>query len=367
VDRPLLSGSLSVSRGLGSGLRAVRPGLRVATAVVLATLAFAVVALLGEPQAHAAEQTPVRVVLVFERTQDQLLTRIEAEVAAAGFVVVASRESSPLEELARALDAAAAIRVLPSRTGVEVWMADATSGRSLLRQVIVDERPGGPDEGLIALQTAELLRTSLLSRPAEVAPAQEQLGPARTTIDPGPADEPRGSVDSVQAVLQAGVGPLYSPGGTGAALQLCVSLQRSVSEHWGLGLDLSAPLVGGELSGPEGSTRVGLYSAGFALFIATAPSSAVFASAGLGVAVASLRFEGQAVSPLQGESVGVWTGAGVARTELGVTPARWLRVGVTGVAGATFDRVLVDFAGSEAGEWGPGFVAAFLFAGVPWY
>ena len=55
----------------------------------------------------------------------------------------------------------AAIRILPSRNGVEVWMADEASGRSLLRQAIVDETPGGPNQDVIALQTAELLRTGL--------------------------------------------------------------------------------------------------------------------------------------------------------------------------------------------------------------
>jgi hypothetical protein len=120
------------------------------------------------PRAAAAETAKVRVVFVFDRAGGALLSRIETEVAAVGFEVVERADELSLEELARAEQAGAAVRVLSNGTGVEVWMADATSGRSLLRQVIVDERPGGPDHALIALQTSELLRTSLLS-PSEDA------------------------------------------------------------------------------------------------------------------------------------------------------------------------------------------------------
>ena len=52
------------------------------------------------------------------------------------------RPQGPIEASARSEHAVAAIRMLPSRKGVEVWMADETSGRSLLRQVVVDETPG---------------------------------------------------------------------------------------------------------------------------------------------------------------------------------------------------------------------------------
>jgi hypothetical protein len=104
------------------------------------------------------------VLLLTDKPGDPFIDRIRAEVAGLGLAVLVRESAGPLEDEARAEHAVAAIRVLPSHKGVEVWMADETSGRSLLRQLIVDERPGGPDQGLIALQTAELLRTSLFPK-----------------------------------------------------------------------------------------------------------------------------------------------------------------------------------------------------------
>ena len=67
-----------------------------------------------------------------------------------------------LDAAGRNNQATAAIRMVPSRKGVEIWLANQPTGRTLLRQLIIDERASTPNEGLVALQTAELLRTSLL-------------------------------------------------------------------------------------------------------------------------------------------------------------------------------------------------------------
>jgi hypothetical protein len=315
--------------------------------------------------ARAQSEASVRVVFVFEGADDPLLTRIEVEVAAVGFDVVESREALPLEELARREHAAAAIRVLPTRTGVEVWMADATSGRSLLRQVVVDERPGGPDEGLVALQTSELLRTSLLSRAAPKDDARAAAQPPGTGSASGKGVHPKRQ--PLHGAFQLGAGALYSPGGAGTALQLWGSVQRPLGEQWGAVLDLSAPLLSAQFSGPEGEASAELYSATLGAYVAAEPSGQWFANAGAGAGVAYLRFSGDAVAPLSSDAVGVWTGAALVRGQAGVEVARWLQAGATAVVGASFEQVAVQFAGNQAGQFGRTFLAAFLFAGVPWY
>src|SRR4051812_49199516 len=126
--------------------------------------------------AARAEDATNRRVLLIEQGGDAFLEQVGAEIEKIGVSLVRADASGAIEAAAGAERARAAIRVLPSRRGVEVWMADVTSGRSLLRQVVVDESAGGPDHDLIALQTAELLRTSLLGESSE--PEHAEPAPA---------------------------------------------------------------------------------------------------------------------------------------------------------------------------------------------
>src|SRR5690242_19765004 len=78
-------------------------------------------------RALAADPTGQRVLLI-EQEADPFLERVGAEIESIGFTIVRSDARGPLEVVARETGAAAAIRMLPTRKGVEVWMADATSG-----------------------------------------------------------------------------------------------------------------------------------------------------------------------------------------------------------------------------------------------
>jgi hypothetical protein len=340
-------------------------------------LVFVLAALASHSRPARAESNaePRRVVLLVEHEQDPFLERVGAELAGLGFELVRSDTPSALEDAARGAGAVAAIRVLPSRKGVEVWMSDATSGRSLLRQVIVDESQQGPNQGLVALQTAELLRTSLSAEPEpepEPRPQPQPQPPAApqpsAELSP-PRNELRLPVEpQIDAGLQAALGMLYSPGGGSSALEAGLSLHRSIARHWGLALDLGVPVRSASLSGLEGSTSVGTYLLGGGVFRRFAGASTpLFATAGLGAALLYVTFQGDTHSPLVSSSDGAFTMATYLRGELGLQPATWLRLGVRGLAGASATRVKVQFAGNEAGSWGGGLLAAFALAEVPWH
>lgn len=354
--------------------------------LILATLLFAHGAL------AASETDPERLVLLIaERADDPFMDRIRAELVTIGFVIQQRANDTPLEQAARETNAIAAIRILPNRLGVEVWMADQMSGRSLLRQVIVDESAGGPNQSLIAVQTAELLRTSLLSAsaPAEAAPASpppastppasppSALPAAAPTVPPSPAQErpapatpnPRASSVELEptAGLQAALGALYSPGGATSALQLWVSLERSLNPHMALALDLSAPLSAGSLSGPEGSTRVGTYLAGGVFLVqGRSKDRRFYFNAGLGLAALRIALDSEANAPLVNNSSSVITAATYLRSDVALELASWLRLGARGTFGVSFERVEVRFAGNDAGSWGRPFAGAFFLAEVPW-
>ena len=343
-----------------------RRGAGIAVHALLSALALSA-AVTAFPGAGlgAAGHAPPRVLLIVDQPDDLFAERIRAELAGLGLTVLTiepwrtGAQVGPLESAARSERAVAAIRMVASRKGVEVWMADETSGRSLLRQLVVDESAGGPNQGLVALQTAELLRTSLLASSGPVPPPPP---PAPPDVAP-PSPEPE-----MDAGVQAAVGALASPGGAGAALQAWLTFHRAIGRRWGLALDLSAPVRRATVSGIEGSARVGTYLAGAAALLRLdAPGSGLYAGAGAGVAVVRVGVEGQtAIAMLTSGSDSAITGAGYLRADGGFEVARWFRFGARVVAGAALDRVAIHFAGNEGGSWGHVFGAALLLAELHW-
>jgi hypothetical protein len=297
-----------------------------------------------------------RRVLLIEQEPDAFLERVGAEIEKLGFSLVRADAKGPLDAAARAEQAVAALRVLPARNGVEVWMADATSGRSLLRQVVVDESPQGPDRELIALQTAELLRTSLLgegsprgqSAQCEVAAKPIQVAERKTHTG-----------------LQLAGGALYSPGGARAAVEVGLSLQHFRGQRWGLGIDLGLPLRPGAIRDVEGSAKLGTYFAGVLALARFQPrAGAFFATLGVGPALLLVAYEGEAREPLRSRSGTRLTGGAYLRGDAGVAAGRYLRFGVRALAGASFPSISVAFAGNDAGSFGPTFFAGFALAEV---
>ena len=318
----------------------------------------------------AAAPAPLdrRVLLVIDRPNDPLIERIRAELTALGLSVLTRASAGPLEDDAREQHAVAAIRVLPSRKGVEVWMADITTGRTLARQLVVDERAPGPDHGLIALQTAEILRTGLFPKSDAAEKPEVPASPPPPPPPPPPTTEV--SHRAAETTALAGFGGLYSPGGVGTALQLSLSLRRSVRRGLGLALEVSGPARRASLAGPEGRAQVAAYLAGLAVFLRFPAEEAIwFLTTAAGAAVVYMRTDGQASQdypsfPATSSSAAV--GAAYARVDVGWKPARWARVGLAGIAGSTLGHVVIRFTGNQAGTWGDGFFAGLMVVGAEW-
>lgn len=306
----------------------------------------------------ATEQHRPRVLLLLDAPTAPLMGRIEAEIAALGWEPMLRPALGRIEDSARAEGAVAAIRALPSGKGVEVWMADETSGRSLLRQVIVDESPGGPSSHLIALQTAELLRTSLVPPPSP------------TTLPPPPG--PPGSPASVgESALASGLGMLHGGGGTSPSLQAWLAYQHLWRPNLGLALQVSAPLRRGTLTAREGSAEIGALTAtAELLFRFTGVGQRLFLIAGAGGGLAYVTSRGhpreESSAQLVGRSSSTYSGLAYGRAIVGWSLASWLRVGLAGLAGTTVRPVHVRFAANDAGEWGLLLVGASVFAEVRW-
>lgn len=320
-------------------------------------------ALAQPPKADQTSEVPAlhRVLIITDDPNDPFMIRVQAEVSALpGLEITTQRPMGSLDVAARALHAEAAIRKVASGKGVEVWMADATSGRSLIRQLVVDESPKGPDHGLIALQTAELLRTGLRTKPNQ--PSEPPPSPPAVTVAPAPPVPP--SLDNAVVV---GIGPLWSKGGVGPALQAWLSYQYLWSDHFGLSLDVSAPLLRGSISGAEGSARVRAITAGAGLLARLHSQPArVTGTATLGMAFASITTKGEPSASYLGSSPTSHTGLGYFRLGVAWNPARWLGLGAAGLVGTTTSRARIQFANRGVGDWGALVAAGFLCGQIAW-
>jgi hypothetical protein len=127
---------------------------------------FFLFAFVGFVHLAFGEEPLPRVALVVETEADPVARRLRAELVALGFDVVdvaaegeAGRET--LEAVARAAGAVAALRVVPSEEGVEVWIVDRVTGKTVLREVVTADSMS-PAEDVVPVRAVELLRASLM-------------------------------------------------------------------------------------------------------------------------------------------------------------------------------------------------------------
>jgi hypothetical protein len=314
-------------------------------------------------QAAEGQDLRHRVLIIEDQPGDPFMAQVAAEIRAIGGLdMVVQPPSATLDVDARRTHSAVAIRKLASAKGVEVWMSDATSGRSLLRQVIIDESPGGPDESLIALQTAEVVRTSLADEQASQEAVRPSPPVVATPVPPAPP-ETRGDKSSVQA----GITFLSSPGNSGAALQTWFSYQYTWLPQFGFALDVSTPLVKGTLNGSQGSAAIGATLLGGGLFARFQNDSARLSlAATLGGAFAAVRVDGRPTTSFDGKSITVHSGVAYFRLQGGWNPKHWLGLGASAMFGTTTTRVHIQFADQNVGEWGVPIVAAGIYSEIRW-
>jgi len=155
--------------------------------------------------------------------------------------------------------------VQPSALGVDVWLIDRVTGKTLSREV-VQTGPGADQDRVIAVRVVELLRASLLelqlpsgaegelrATPQLQALAGLPRSGAAQERGPGPAPAAAGS-----GVLRfAAAGGLSSSVGTVPITPLAaLGAFWQPSEWLAIGLSSFIPLASAEVSAREGSARI---------------------------------------------------------------------------------------------------------------
>lgn len=230
-------------------------------------LAAACCALAGAPGLAHAERPSI----VLLGSAGSLSSQIEAELSSLGFLVQ-TREAGSSVETPRQLQAAAreagaeaAVSVQPSALGVEVWLVDRVTGKTLSRE-FVPSQPGLEQERVIAVRVVELLRASLLELqlPSGVegeVPATAELQalvglPAASVALQ--AQEPQRGAAPGYGVLRVHAG--WGLGSSIAATQVtplgAFGVHWQPTQHVAVGLAAFIPLATADVSGPEGSVRI---------------------------------------------------------------------------------------------------------------
>jgi hypothetical protein len=279
--------------------------------------------------------------------------RLSAELATLGLPVeeVDSPDPDvPLDQIARARGARAAVRVLEREGTIELWVVPRRAGAAPVHQnVAMDPRRGW---NLAAVSAMEILRAGLLEvRDPSVVPPEPVQRTVEEVASPGPPPTPRAPV----LWAHAAAGAEFSPGGLGASGEVLGEL-RLEPLPW---FDVAAfgaftPAVA-HVSGAEG-----VASARHALVGAVADARAriggLTASIGAGGVVATFWMTGEAVSQgYAAQSASTVTAGPLLRVSgsLDVTPALRLRAEVGG--GVTMPHAVVRFAGRQVADWGQPF------------
>jgi hypothetical protein len=344
---------------------------RTATAaiVIASTLAIA-------PHAHA-EGEP-RIVVVASTPDDSIALRIRAELKALHFEVVELTESGPpsrepLEGAARRSDAVAAVRLVPSSAGVEVWIVDRVTGKTVLREIVSDDPRSPAASATIALRVVELLRASLMELNAPRPPPGEIEPPllVRELVPPAPAPLPAPPPSPARRpLLSVELGPaaLLSPGGLSPSGQVSAAVHVMPSAHVGASVLALIPVAPASLRGPEGRAAAHLGFVGIGILgVFRAPDAIVSPALGAGISAVFLGFAGTPARPfLTGTTDNVITFAPYLRAGLGLRVASHLRVRADVLGGATIMRPVVTLADRVAAKWGTPFFAPTLGLELGW-
>lgn len=109
--------------------------------------------------------------------------------------------------------------------GVELWIEDRATGRTVVRHLVVGEHLGTDGARIAALKAVEVLRATVPD--LEPAAAPKAAAPAPRPEPPAPAP----------VAVRAGGGPLGGPGGAGALGALLLGVRVGLGPSFALDLD----------------------------------------------------------------------------------------------------------------------------------
>jgi hypothetical protein len=333
--------------------------------------------------AGAARAAPApRIIVLAPTGDDRISLRLQAELRSLHFdvpeVEIAPDPPSrtQLEDAARQSEAVAAVRIVPSQTGVEVWIVDRLTGKTVLREIVTTEGGAASRDATVALRVVELLRASLMELDAARPPQgemetppliRELMAPPRITASPAVKIGTLPALAPPAFSIELGPAAVLSPGGFGPSGAVSAAVHYHPSEPFGASLIALIPVLPATVSGPEGATtaRIGLVGGG--LRGTWAPAGSAWAlTVGGGLAALWLHLEGQPSPGFAGTSTNLFSAAPYLRAGLGRTVIPRLRVRADVLVGTSLPPTLVKFGDRLAAVWGVPFCAPTLGVELFW-
>jgi hypothetical protein len=320
---------------------------------VRATLAAALVALAALFPRPARADGPR--ILFVASASTPFSARVRAEIEAMGFEIELGSEV-----IESGTNAVAAARVIegPGRR-VEIWIADAATGR-LTQRAIVMPSPDD-DEASQTVRASEQLRAFFQplragAAPVVAPPPAPVVAPAVVTAPPIvaaptilaapiPSPAPRS-----RFLVGADLAVPFQPGGP--ALHLGVKGRWTPMAHLGVGAFLSVPLAGSTVKAAEGSASLTapLFGLDLAAIASLTPHLRVAATAGL--ALAWVRTSGFASAPYQGKAADVVAAVPIFGAEIAPRLTERVSLSLDGRMGFALSPVDISFAGRPVAIWG---------------
>ena len=313
---------------------------------------------------HVRGEDVPRVAVVYGQAVDSRIPdRLRAELSALGMDVVpvfftADEPPPTLDSAARGVGAVAALGMLTATGGIEVWVADRTTGKTVLREFLAG--PSRTVDDVVALQAVELLRARLV----EVPPAPSQP-PAEPGSKPPPTSAPVQHERAATLWLEFGPGISTGPTGTAVHAHGFIGVRWRMARRFGVDVWGRLPLTRSSIDRPTASAEVApwLFAVNASLWLSPARANWQFVGSA-GVAGAHLAISGDAQPPLTAQSDSVTTALPFVRASLARRIGKSLALGVDGIVGVAAPRPSIRFSGSEVAEWGRPLVAGTLYCDV---
>jgi hypothetical protein len=323
---------------------------------------FAFVSLLVTSRAFA-QTAPSLVVVLTTDPGSQAARRVARDLESLGLDVLVLRSTpenssgrASLEKSARSVGAIAAVRLVVSGQGTEVWVADRVTGKTVIRELVGStETEVRPDD--VALGAIELLRASLmeLHSPSPPRGEAEVTNEIRALSFPG-AERPKPKVETpTLPSFSLSGGPSVDLGldGVGPSLHSQWAAWIGLGQQFGARAFASIALLPAERDVAEGTVQVASNVLGLgATFDCARQDGPLVPVVGFGAVAARVETVGRARAPFVSTSNAGWFAGGYGQFGLGwrVTPALRLRMDAVFLTLAT--RPTIESSYRVVGNWG---------------
>lgn len=323
----------------------------------LPSVAVLLLALLLLPSPAPAQGGSALVALVTAEPASPSARAVRRELEVLGLDVIVIRPPAettmarlPLEQAARSVGAIAAVRLVPSGEGAEVWVADRVTGKTVIRRFLVHVDDSGHDSAALAVGAVELLRASLMELhapsppPGELAATSQVRALALRSI--APVRTPR---------LGLAVGAAIDPGLRGLAPSGAAELAvwAGIARGFGVRAFASLTFAAADVHVSEGLVHATGHLVGAEASYDFRPAAQRWVpTLGIGAAAAWVGVAGTTQAPFTSRSGSTWLWGPTLHLGVGYTVVPGLRLRADALALVVTTPTPVEVAGRTIGHWG---------------